>query len=1087
MFFLPRRALALSAFVLAVPTLTIRAQTFRGALTGTVTDSSGAAVPNASIELTNPSKNETLTIHSNGAGEFNYPELAVGTYKLTISMSGFETSVYEQLDIQVSVIRSVKVTLKVGSAGETVDVAANGVQTDTISSALVAIVDQKSVQEIPLNGRNFTQMVHLSAGVSAYTNSVNGSRSQGVNFQIDGADNNDAWSNAVASNQGGVAGVAGGLVPVEAIDQFSVQNNGESDQGRNGGANQNMVLRSGTNSIHGDVFYFDRNEYFASLSPSVPLHSRVPEIRNHQGGFTLGGPLWRDHTFLFLAGEVQIANANNSIADTVVNNAWIADATRLLARHQQTPNAVSTNLYNLLFPADSKGGSATTGNYTSVGRNTYNSYNGVIKLDQTINSKHQLSIRYLGTTGTQSADVGSHYSDYFQTAPMHIHNVSIVENAVLKSNLVNQITFGTGYFLQTFNDRNQNFNTQGTGLNLGLSGFLAAGATKISVGSFDYTGATPPLGRTDVTGHVTDTLHLTLGRHAMKFGGEYRHANLNVGYYTNGRGAFTFDGTRGPWTSADCTALGYSATNADPTGHNCSALKQVADFVAGTPQGTSGASILRNNPQRVYLVNTVDGYFQDDFRITERLTVNYGARYSYPGTLHDDRSSLYNFTPSQGFFAGSLYNKNLSNFAPRVGFSYQPFKGTSNTVVRAGYGWFYDQPTVGQFVYDNIGNTGATGIYSNPAGPSPVFATTAANVTFTPNAAIFATALSPTTTTGVLSIAPNYRAAQYQTINGNVEQQFAKNTLFTVAYVGNLGRRLVYINDINQIPTFVTNPAGATAASQHPRPLAAQYPTLLAVNQVTSGASSSYHSLQLSLRQAQFHGLAFTAYYTWSKLLDTASSTTTPMNSYFLRGDYAPSTLDLRNNFTGFASYSLPKFTSHLERLTTGYQVNAIYTYASGTPINVLVGTNVSGTGENKDRPNIVAGVAKYSTRGETDSTSSRTYQYLSKAAWASPCPATGPSICYAYGNEHRDSVVGPGFGDIDMSFFKHTRVSEHVNTELRAEIFNIGNQANFANPSGSLASSSFGVLTQTRNGSSAPGIGYGEPRNMQFAFKVSF
>ena len=113
--------------------------------------------------------------------------------------------------------------------------------------------------------------------------------------------------------------------------------------------------------------------------------------------------------------------------------------------------------------------------------------------------------------------------------------------------------------------------------------------------------------------HVTDTLHLTLGRHAMKFGGEYRHANLNVGYYTNGRGAFTFDGTRGPWTNADCTALGYSATNADTSGHNCSALKQVADFVAGTPQGTSGASILRNNPQRVYLVNTVDGYFQDDF------------------------------------------------------------------------------------------------------------------------------------------------------------------------------------------------------------------------------------------------------------------------------------------------------------------------------------------------------------------------------------------------------------------------------------------------------------------------------------------
>ena len=476
------------------------------------------------------------------------------------------------------------------------------------------------------------------------------------------------------------------------------------------------------------------------------------------------------------------------------------------------------------------------------------------------------------------------------------------------------------------------------------------------------------------------------------------------------------------------------------------------------------------------------------FKVAERLTVNYGVRYSYPGTISDDRSSLYNFTPARGFFTGSLYNRNLSNFAPRVGPLVATVQGHQRyrrprrlwLVLRSAHRWpICLRPTSATPVQ--------TGIYSNPAGPSPVFATTTPNVTFAPNAAIFATALSATTSVGALSIDPNYRAAQYQTINANVEQQFSKSTLFTVAYVGNLGRRLVYINDINQIPTAVTNPSGATAALKHPRPLSGVYPTLLAVNQVTSGASSSYHSLQLSLRQSQWHGISATAYYTWSKLLDTASSTTTPENSQFLRGDYAPSTLDLRNNFTGFASYSLPKFTSHLERLTTGYQVNAIYTFAGGTPVNILVGTNVSGTGENKDRPNVVSGVARYASRPETDSSSSRTYQYFTKSAWTSPCPSTGPSICYAYGNEHRDSVYGPGFGDIDLSFFKHTRISEHVNSELRAEIFNIGNQANFANPSGSLASSSFGVLTQTRNGSSAPGIGYGEPRNIQFAFKVSF
>lgn len=1084
MFISPRRALALSAFALAVPALSLQAQTFRGALTGTVTDPSGAAVPNATVQLFNPATNETLSIKSNGAGDFNYPELPVGTYKLTVTMPGFQTSVTDRIEVQVSIVKSLKIVLPIGSESEVVDVQANGVQTDTVSSSLVSVVDQKSVQDIPLNGRDFIAMVKLAPGVSPYrTNSVNGSRSNGINYQIDGADNNDPWSNQVASNQGGVAGIPGGLIPIEAIDQFSLQSSGESDQGRNGGANSNMVMRSGTNHFHGDVFYFDRNEYFAWLSPVRPLHSRVPEIRNHQGGFTLGGPIWKDHTFLFLAGEIQIANANNSIADTVVNNAWVADATAMLRLHNQTPNAVSTRLYNLLFPADSKGGTATTGNYQSAGRNTYNSYNGVIKLDHHFSDREQLSARYLGTTGTQSADVGSHYSDYFQTAPMHIHNWSVIQNSTLSNNIVNQATAGVGYFLQTFNDRNQNFNTQGTGLNLGLAGILASGATMLNIGSFDYTGATPPLGRTDVTGHIVDTLHITLGKHSFKVGGEYRHANVNVGYYTNGRGKFTFDGTRGPWTNADCTTLGYNVANSDTSGHNCSALKQVADFVAGTPQGTSGATILRNNPQRAYIVNGFDVYAQDDFKINNRLNVNYGLRWGYPGTITDDRSSLYNFSPDVGFFQAPLYNRNLGNVAPRVGFSFQPFAGTANTVIRGAYGWFFDQPTVGQFVYNNIGNTGATGIYSNPAGSNPVFAPTVANVTFQSGVNIFPTTLTSTSRVGALAINRNYRAAYYQNFNLNIEQQFTKNTLATIAYVGSLGRRLAYVSDINQIPVVVNANGTQTVG---PRPLATAYPTLLAVNQVNSGVGSNYSSLQLSLRQANWHGISATAYYTWSHMFDYTSSTTTPMNSYNLRADYGPSTNDLRNNFTGFASYVLPKFTNRMERLTNGYQFNAIYQFSGGTPINILIGVNADGTGENKDRPNRVPGAATKLARTETDSTTARTFSYLNKTAWASPC-ATTTSICNTYGNERRDSVTGPGFGSIDFSAVKHTRLSEHVMTELRAEIFNIANQANFANPTASLSSSSFGQLTQTRNGSSAPGLGAGEPRNMQFAFKVSF
>ena len=1068
----------LAASAVLISSVLAGAQTFRGTLTGTVLDASGAAIPNASVQLTNPLTNEVLNSKTNGAGDFSFPELQVGSYKLLVSASGFSAKNLDNIAIEISKINHQQIGLSVGSESTVVDVQAAGVTVDTTSSSLVAVVDSKSVQEIPLNGRNFTQMTKLSAGVGAYNNTVNGSRTAGVNFQIDGADNNDPWSNAVASNQGGIAGVAGGLIPIEAIDQFSMQMAGEADMGRNGGANSNMVIKSGTNKIHGDVFYYDRNEYFAWLSPSVAEGSRIPQIRNHQGGFTLGGPIMKDKTFLFLAGEIQIANANNSLSDTVLNNDWIAAGTRLLQAHGGAVNPVSTSLYNLLFPAASRTSSGFANQYVSNGKNTYSSYNGLIKLDHNFSDKYTVSLRYLGTTGAQSADVGSHFDDYFQSAPMHIHNFSIVQNSTLTSKLVNQITFAASSFYQNFNDRNQTFDVQAVGLNLGLTGVLAKGAPQIRVGSFDYTGATAPLGRQDVTGHVTDQLHYQLGRHDLKLGGEYRRANLNVFYYVNGRGTFTFDGSRGggklasngtvvAYTSAECATAGIAASL-------CSTAGQVADFLAGTTSTSAGAQILRNNPQRVYIINTIDGYAADNFKVSNRLTLNYGVRWSYPGTVSDDRNSIYNFTPERGYFKAPLYSRNLTNFAPRFGFAWTPFKDSNATVVRAAFGWFYDQPTVGQFVYNSVGNGASAGIFGSPGDANAAINVSSANYTLGtssfPSGVAFGANGQPTTQLGILAINPNYRAAYMQNYNVNVEQQLAKNTLVTFAYVGSGGRRLAYVADLNQ-----------KVLSTGLRPYAAQYPYLTALNQVNSGATSAYNSFQVSLKQASYHGLSATLYYTWAKSLDTSSSTTTPMNSLSLRQDYGLSSFDVRNTLTGFASYAVPKFTSFAPRLTQGYQINALYTFAGGTPINILVGTNTSGSGEaSRDRPNRVAGVAPYVARVTTAGTSSRTYSYLNKAAWSTPPAGT-------WGNERRNSVQGPGFGDVDLSFFKRTPITEHVSTELRAEIFNIANQANFANPSGTLTSSSFGIMSATRNSSSAPGLGPGEPRNMQFAFKVSF
>jgi hypothetical protein len=385
----------------------------------------------------------------------------------------------------------------------------------------VGVVDTKTVADLPMNGRDFRQMIKLAPGVSPASTSVNGMRTSGNNYQIDGADNNDAFQNAAAVNQGGVSGIAGTLLPIEAIDQFSVQSNGGAETGRNGGSAVNLVIKSGTNEPHGSAYYFNRNEALASRSPFQTPTSPKQVIRNNQFGFSLGGPIARNKTFYFLNGESQLSIANNSILDTIPSEAWVSSGKNVLAQYGIPVNPVSLNLLTI-WPASIRTGPATTSNYLSNGRNDYNSFNGIVKVDHTINEKHSISVRYFGGTGTQTADVGSHIRDFFQVAPSHMHNISIVENAILTPSLANQLTLGVNYFLQTFNDANTSFNPIALGLNTGVTDPTLIGSPKITISGFDYVGATQPLGRIDTTGHITDNLTWTRGRHQLKLGGEYR-------------------------------------------------------------------------------------------------------------------------------------------------------------------------------------------------------------------------------------------------------------------------------------------------------------------------------------------------------------------------------------------------------------------------------------------------------------------------------------------------------------------------------------------------------------------------------------
>ncbi len=1032
------------------------AQAFLGNLAGVAVDSSGAALAGANVKLESTVSGLTRTAVSSGNGAFLFVDLPVGIYTLTVGASGFETKNVEAVEIAVSKTIDITVSLAVAQQQATVEVSAAAATVDTTSSALTAVVNTATVQDLPMNGRDFRQMIKLVPGASPLTTSINGSRTTGSNYQIDGADNNDAFQNVSAVNQGGVSGIAGTLLPIEAIDQFAVEADGGPEQGRNSAAQINVVLKSGTNDFHGSLFYFNRNEALASRSPLLAPSAPKQVIRNNQFGFSAGGPIIKNKTFFFIAGEGQIAISDNSILTTEPSSAWVTQAEGVLAKYSVPLNPVSLNLLTI-WPASVRTGPDTTNNYLSNGQNNYNSYNGVMKIDHRFNDTNSMFVRYFVGTGTQTADIGSHIPEFFQIAPSHMHNIAVADTELFSPRLVNELTLGVNYFFQSFNDADTSFNPLALGLNTGVTQADLQGSPKLTITGFDYVGATSPEARIDTTGHITDALSYSLGRHSLIFGGEFRRAVLDIGYDINERGSFTFDGSRGPW-SADTTLSGN--------------LKALADFLAGYPSNSNGATIAEGPLQRLYLQNSFDLWAGDTFRVNSRLTLNYGARFTYQGVLHDSRDSITNFIPGQGFVtpgrngAGPLYQPDWHNIAPRLGFAFTP-ASDNKTVIRGGYGIYYDVPALNFFTANtSLTNGGAAGVNANPGGANPVYSLSVHNVVFAQGVPIFG-ASSPTPPFGVFAVSQNFRTPYVQNFNLNIQRQLTNSTIVQVGYVGNLGRKLPVLLDINQ-PVLINGVAV--------RPYAAEYPQLGTIDTAESVATSDYNSLQATLRQRLWKGLSANANYTYAHSIDDASAVrnTVPTDSYDLAEQRGSSTFDIRHLFTGFVSYDVPQIAPFWPRLTRGWQLNSLFTFSTGQPINILAGTNVSGSGENQDRVNVVGNPFA----NVPVLTGTTAVQYFNPAAFAKPAAGT-------FGDIGRDLYYGPGFGSADFSVFKKIPIKERVSLEFRAEIFNLLNRTNWANPNVTFSSSSFGQLTQTLNGGSAPGLGFGEPRNTQLALKL--
>src|SRR6266403_6356969 len=596
------RRLLGSLVVFAVLVVMGYAQTFRGAINGTVSDPSGAMVAGASVRTTNVATGVTLTTTTTSDGQFAFQDIPLGTYKIVVTASGFSSVTTDNVTVTAGAVYTLPVKLKVGETSTSVEVSAAALSIDTTTATQDNILPTQAVQDVPMNGRDFTQFAAVQPGYGGYSvggfGSLNGTRANQMNWQIDGVDNNDFWHNIPAVNQGGVSGIAGIIMPIDATDEFSEQTQSGAEAGRNAGGTVNLVLKSGTNGLHGTAYYYNRNEFYGAASPffqpsaTVP---RAPALRNQNYGFSVGGPVIKDKAFFFVTFEKQNYVIGLSGLATEPSFPWQTKALALLqntgglygAYAPVAPSPLSQNLIGnptsntnpILWPSLINSLPATTGNFFSPIASTGYSYNGVAKVDYNITDKHRLSVRWFGGQGSQTAPLGgspalgtasSNLQFYFEKAPIHVFNYAATLNSVLSPRMTNQLLFGINYFNQTFSDANNSFDTKALGLFLSpdatIKGQPILGAPNIAISGFEQIGLTPPEGRNDVTGMLADIISYNVGRHQLRFGGEVRQGRVNEFYHRRGTGKFSFDGTQGPWAGTCATG--------DPT---CA----LADFLAG--------------------------------------------------------------------------------------------------------------------------------------------------------------------------------------------------------------------------------------------------------------------------------------------------------------------------------------------------------------------------------------------------------------------------------------------------------------------------------------------------------------------------
>lgn len=1038
-----------------------------GTLLGTVKDPSGAAIANATVRVLRANPPFERQVSTDADGNYLFPLMPVGAYQVTFENTGFQKTVRNNVELSASQSLRIDATLTLGSVSEQVEVSSQVSQVDTATANVGSTIFGSQVQEIALNTRSFTQLMTLQPGVSSQQAqqpgfgsntsvpfSFNGGQTSANNWTLDGGRNIDTFNGNNLS-----------MVNLDAIAEVRIERNAySSEYGRNGGAQVNVVTKSGTNDFHGTLFEFFRNDKLDARNFFSPIR---PKNRYNNFGGVLGGRIVKDKLFFFVSNEYRRIQQNTGTrTSTVPTNAQLSgdfSGGRTVndpATNQPFPgNRIPANLLdrNALALIQSYYQRPTAGfqqgalNFTSTEPDGTRYRSGLGRFDYNLKPNLTLFGRY-------NIDSTRLFSPYglFASNPMHgvadseqshvIRVMNLSANWIASPNVVNQITsafFHTSLAISTGPNASRvraanlaiprvfDTVTDSGGLIPSIS--LAQGYAGIDIRW--------PQNISGYTWELIDNLSWNRGRHSLKFGGSIDKENKSQNQSNpNNNGTFTFNGS----ISGDA----------------------LADFLLGR------AFQYTENSAHIFGVSrwtNLSGYVQDQIRASSRLSVNLGLRYEFYQPEKDtdgfysfflpnryDRSKAPQILPANGQivtgtenywngiviagkdgpFGNSVTNSVYNTFAPRGGFSYALTKDNL-TVVRGGFGMFHDRwaqnvsTLRNNFPFNQSASIFTTTL-SNPAGGQRRF---------------FPIALS--------NFNSPWNIPYYMKWSLGVQRQLPGQLLLDVSYVGSRGVSLVRSRDINQ-------PIASTAvASGQINPNAARpFPGFAGINTFETSGNSIYHSMQLSASRRFSQGISVQASYTFSRSFD---NNVTPINSYAAsRMERALSSFDRTHVLALSYIYELPFFRGAqgvTRKVLYGWQLSGISRFESGTPGTVTIPADRAGVGGGAQRPDVIAPVA-------LDKTLAR---WFSTSSFANPALGT-------FGSAGRSLFRLPGINNWDVSFIKRTQVTERLALQFRAEFFNLFNHTQFAGVNTSFGAGAFGQVTSAR-----------DPRISQLALRLLF